>query len=387
MSLPRPEEITISDCTLRDGEQQAGVVFDFDDKLAIARRLDEARIPEIEAGMPIVSDEEKRSVKSIAEAGLSAKITCLARSVKADIDAVLECNVWGVRISLPTGYVWRKYMLKKSDEEIMKMGIEAMQYAKDHGLYVISSLTDFSRAEVDHLKWVTSTLIREARIDQVRLPDTVGCITPPAVEYLVRKLREVTGDVPIEIHTHNDFGLATANELAAVTAGAKCLSTTINGIGERAGNAPTEEVVLALRILYGIDLGIRMERLYELSQLVEKLSGVPVQPNKGVVGSNAFAHDTGEGIAGLLSNPFVSAPYLPEVVGQRRKILLGKKSGKHAIEWKLKQLGVSADKDQVLKMLEMTKRLGEKKKSAISEEDFRDIMRQVIPMTGPQRCG
>jgi isopropylmalate/homocitrate/citramalate synthase len=385
--MPKAEEITISDCTLRDGEQQAGIVFGPEEKFAIAEMLDDVGIPEIEAGMPVVSEEEKRAVKQIAKAGFNARITCLARALRKDIDAALECDVWGVRISIPTGYLWRKYMINRPMEEILSMGIETAQYANDHGLYVIGSLTDCTRAELDHLKMVVSSLVKEAKVDQIRLPDTVGCITPIGMEYLVREVRKVSGDVPVEVHPHDDFGLATANALAAVYAGARCLSVCVNGLGERSGNAATEEVVLALRILHGMDLGLRYEKLCELSKLVEKLSRMTVQANKAVVGANTFAHDSGESIAGLLKNEFVASAYLPEVVGQTRRILLGKKSGRHVIDSKLRNLGVTANDAQLSKILDATKKLGERKKTTLSDEEFEAIVKKVVPGAGAKtRC-
>lgn len=367
------EQLTISDCTLRDGEQQPGIVLRTEEKIQIAQMLDEVGIPEIEAGMPVVSDEEKGAVKAIAKFGLSARITCLCRALKYDIDAALECDVWGVRIGIPTSSIMRKYKMKKSEDETIRQMSDVASYAKDHGLYVIVSATDSTRTDLAFLKRYFNTVIEEAHIDHIRLPDSRGCIIPPAVQYLIREMRKAVS-VPIEVHFHDDFGLATANTLAAVTAGAQILSTTINGIGERSGNAATEEVLLALLILYGIDLKMKYEKLYELSRIVQKLTNVYVHPYKAIVGENVFTHEAAVPIA-IHEFPLVSEAYLPEVVGHTRRIVLGKKSGKDVIKLKLKELGMSATDIQITEILNRVKRKSEWKKASITTEEFRKIVR------------
>lgn len=376
MEFPKAERIIISDCTLRDGEQQPGIVLRTQEKIKIAQMLDEVGIPEIEAGMPVVSDEEKRAVKTIAKLGLSARITCLCRALERDIDAALDCDVWGVRIGIPTSYVVRKYRMRKSEDETIMQMLDVARYAKDHGLYVVVSATDSTRTDLAFLKRYFNTAIEEAHIDHIRLPDSRGCIIPPAVEYLVREIRRAVS-VPVEVHFHDDFGLATANTLAAVMAGAQILSTTVNGIGMRSGNAATEEVLLALLILYGIDLKVKYEKLYELSRLVQKLTNVPVQQHKAIVGENAFTHETAVPIE-IHEFPLVSEAYLPEVVGQTRRIVLGKKSGKGAIELKLKELRLSATESQIAEIRDRVKERSERKKGLITDEEFREIVKDAL---------
>jgi len=356
--------ITVADCTLRDGEQHAGNVFTKEEKIKIAMALDELGIHEIEAALPAVSKEDQEAVREIVSLGLKARITALARAMKEDVDLVAGLGVWGVIISLPAGDLQRAYKLKWSDEKYMEVALRMTSYAREKGLHITFSPFDTTRTDLRFLEKVLSRLAKEGSVDRIRLVDTVGSAIPEAVAYLVRQMKDFTGGLPVEIHCHNDFGLAVANTIAAVLAGADVVSTTINGIGERSGNTATEEVVAALRILYGIDLGINLERLYETSRLVEEVSGVCLQEHKPVVGRNSFAHESGLVVAGLLNMPFTAEAYSPEIVGQKRRVLLGKQSGKASVEFKLKELGLSATAEQVNNLLLAVKELATKNKGS-----------------------
>jgi isopropylmalate/homocitrate/citramalate synthase len=248
-------DLMISDCVLRDGEQQPGVVFGPDDKLQIARALDDIGIPEIEVGMPSVSEQERHTVAAIAKAGLKAKIRVLCLAIKADIELALRCGAQIVAVSLPAGYLQIEHKLKWPEQRIIDTAVELSKYAHEQGLYVVFSPMDTTRSDPDFLARYLRTVVEEGHVDRVRITDTAGTATPLAIKYLVQQVIEI-GRCPVEIHCHDDFGLGTANVLAGLEAGASVASTAFNGLGERAGNAATEEVVLALRMLYNIDLGI-----------------------------------------------------------------------------------------------------------------------------------
>lgn len=370
--------VTVTDCTLRDGEQQAGIVFSKEDKVTIAKKLDEVGIHQIEAGMPMVSHEDLEAVKAIAKEGLHAQLYVLSRAIKSDVDMVLSCDVPGVQISMPSGELQIKYKLKWSEDKVISTAVDIVDYAKAHGLWVNLSPYDTTRADPTFLKRYIETISRDTKVDRIRIVDTVGSARPAAIAYLTKMIKGWAGAIPLEIHAHNDFGLAVANSLAALEAGASAVSTTVNGIGERVGNASTEEVVLALRVLYGIDTGMRYERLYELSQLVQKLSGVRLQPHKSVVGEGAFRHESGISVDGILELPWTGEAFAPQFVGQTRKIILGKKSGKNSIEYELKNLGMSATPEQVNDILTAVKDESIKTKGPIGQPRFVEIARRIL---------
>jgi isopropylmalate/homocitrate/citramalate synthase len=297
--------LRLSDCTLRDGEQQAGIVFTVEDKITIARALDDIGVYEIEAGTPVQSPEDREAVEAIAHAGLRAKISALARARKDDIDLVQQTGAWGVRLSLPISQIQRVNKIELSDEQYLEVAKSITHHAKQRGLYVIFSPYDTTRCDLNFLRRVLDSLQREGTVDQVRLVDTTGCATPHVIRFLAHEMKRAA-DIPIEIHCHNDFGLGVANTIAGAAAGAEYLSVTVNGIGERCGNASLEEVVATLKVLYGADVGIDTAKLTQLSRLVERLSGVTLQVNKAVVGRGAFMHESGMVVAGLLK--FLSPP-------------------------------------------------------------------------------
>lgn len=372
------KDVAIADCTLRDGEQQAGIVFTKEEKLQIARKLDDVGIPQIEAGMPSVSKEDEEAVKAIVRENLKAKVYAMARATKQDVDKVIDCGVSGVMISLPIGYLQVQYKLKWSEEKVIQTALEITDYAKSHGLWVNLSPVDTTRAEPAFMKRVLSAIAKGGHVDRVRMVDTVGAAGPWAIRYLVTEMRRVLKRIPIEVHVHNDLGLATANTLAGLEAGAKVASTTVNGIGERVGNAATEEVLVALRLLYGIDLGIKYEKLGELSNLVERLSGIRLQVNKPVVGSGIFTHESGVVVDGILEMPFTGELYSPGFVGQTRKIVIGKKSGRKSVEFKLKELGLEVPDQQIGDILTRVKEQAIQNKGLVSDDQLKTIVAQAI---------
>ena len=374
-------EVRIADCTLRDGEQQAGIVLTAEDKVEIARALDRLGVYEIEAGMPTSSKEDRTAVEAIAGAGLYAKVSALARARRDDIDEVAACRAWGVRLSLPISNIQRLNKLHLDDAQYLKLALEMTAYAKERGLVCIFSPYDTTRCDLAFLKQVLGELGRQGTVDRVRLVDTTGCATPHVVRYLVAEMKQAA-DIPIEVHCHNDFGLAVANTIAGAEAGAEYLSVTVNGVGERAGNASLEETVLALKLLYGVEVGIHTEQLYQISQLVEERTGITLQAHKAVVGRGAFAHESGMVVAGLLKEPFTAECYIPELVGQKRRVVLGKKSGAASVEAKLRELGLDATNEQVHRMLDAVKLEAIRTKHPLDDRQFAAIASFILDAAG-----
>jgi isopropylmalate/homocitrate/citramalate synthase len=372
-----PKEVIISDCTLREGEQQASVVLSPSDKLRLAREFDEIGIHQLEVGMPAVSEEEFQNIKTIAKAGLKVKTIALCRTVKGDVDKAVECGTWGVSVSIPIGYLQLKHKLKWPEKKIIDDVTELTRYAHEKGFYVVLSPYDTTRADMEFLERFLTTVISQGHADRVRVVDTVGSCLPQAIQYMVRWMARVT-KLPVEIHCHDDFGMATANTLAGIAAGATVASTAFNGMGERAGGAPTEEVVMALKLLYGLDLGLKCDKFYAVSKLLQEMSGARLAPHKAIVGENAFGQEAGMVVSGWKEMAFTAEPYLPEMVGQSHKLILGKKSGRDSIELKLKEFGLIAEKDQVEKILLRVKRQAEKTKAPVSDADFKGIVKEII---------
>ena len=368
-------DLKLADCTLRDGEQQAGIVYTKEDKIAIARQLDKLGVHEIEVGTPASSDEDKEAARAIARLGMcKARTTALARAMTQDIDLLCELGIWGTNISYPIGNLQRRYKLKVDDETYIRRGLEITEYAKKKGLHVNFSPYDTTRCDIDFLIKVLTILHDSGNIDRVRLVDTVGSATPQAITYLVKKMKGALKEIPIEIHAHNDFGLAVANTAAAVAAGVDVVSSTINGVGERSGNAPTEELVMMLQMLYGVDLGINSTLLKETSELVSRLSGIELAPNKAVIGRNCFAHESGLAVAGMRSTPFTSEAYLPELVGQLSRVVLGKKSGRASVEIMLDKYDFKNYRpDDVKEILAEIKGMAIAHKRCVSDKEFVEI--------------
>lgn len=374
-----PKEVIIHDTTLREGEQTPGVVFKVEDKLVIARLLDEVGVQQVESGFPAASQGEKSAVKAIVKEGLDAFIFGFARAVKSDIDEVLETEAPGLVLSFPPSDLHLKYKLRITREQYLERAVELVEYAKKHGLYITYSAEDSTRTDLEFLKTVFKTVIA-AGADRARIVDTLGCIHPSAMRFLVQEVQKsIPPGTPIEIHCHNDHGLGVANSLAAIEAGASVVSSSVIGLGERAGLAATEEVIIALNNLYGIG-GFRTEKLYELCKTVGQLSKVRVAPNKPVIGDNIFAHVSGIHQHAVLVNPITYEPYPPELVGQRRRLVIGKLSGRHAIKTKLNDLGIKVGDEHLLKITEAVKKASEERRSALSDEEFLEIVKKTLTL-------
>lgn len=380
-TLKLPEKVIFHDITLRDGEQQAGVEFSKEDKIEIAKLLDEAGVHRIEAGLPAVSREDKEAVKAIANEGLNAKVFCFSRCMKKDVDLALECDVEGVEMEIPSSEHMIEYAYKWPLEKALELSIEATSYAADHGLHVAFFTIDSTRADLDWWFRMINDVATKGHMDSLVLVDTFGVCSPEAVRYFTRKAREQINK-PIEAHFHNDFGLATANTLAAVCEGAEIVHTTVNAIGERMGNADLVEVALSLEALYGIKLDLKYDKLYELSKFVEKVSGIKMPPHKAIVGDGAFKIESGLVVtfwsrAMEANMPLIVYPYSPDLTGRKGvEIVLGKKSGRDSIVEKLKSLRLTLSEEKISKLLERVKEESVKRKSLISDETFKKIVKE-----------
>ncbi|GBC69388.1 2-isopropylmalate synthase [archaeon HR01] len=370
-----PEKIEIHDVTLRDGEQTPGVVLRSHEKLEIARALDELGVHRIEAGMPVVSAEDAEAVRLIAREGLKARIFAFARLVKEDIDAALKADVSGIVTEGPVG-VPKLAQFGWQPDMVLEKAVEYVEYAKAHGLYTVFFGVDGTRADLGFLKKIYSAVVREAHADAVTVVDTFGCSTPEAFRRLVEEVGK-TVNAPLEVHCHNDFGLGTACSVMGLAGGASVVHVSVNGIGERAGNAALEEVALSLELLYGRRLGLDYSSLVKVSRIVEKYTGFRVAPNKPIVGGRVFTRESGIAVAGWMKYHLGSEAFLPELVGNRHDVLVGKKSGRHSLEWKLKQLGQEATSEELQLLLEAVKQRSLEKKGPVEDEELLELLRTL----------
>jgi len=340
----------------------------------IAQKIDSLGVDIIEAGSAITSDGERASIKEIAKAGLNAQICSYCRIKKEDIDAALSCDVASIHLVVPVSDLHIQQKLKKDRESVRELAIEMTEYAKSHGLIVELSGEDASRADLEYLKSVYNAGI-DAGADRLCFCDTVGILLPEKTYEIFEDLSQLRA--PISIHCHNDFGMATANTISALRAGASEAHVTINGIGERAGNTSLEEVVMVLYSLYKQKTRIDIKGLYTTSRLVSRLSGIPVAPNKSIVGGNAFTHEAGIHVHGLLANTATYEPITPELVGRERKIVLGKHAGRSSVVLALKELGLSANDKQIDDIVIRMKELGDKGKR-VTDADLQTIAETVL---------
>ena len=381
LGMKMPKRVSIHDITLRDGEQQANIILRKDEKMRIARKLDESGVDRIEAGMPAVSPQEIESVKAIAHEGLNADVYAFARCMKRDVDLALACDVDGVEMEVPSSDHLLEYAYGWPEHQAIDLAVEATKYAAEHGLRVTFFTIDSTRATFDACWRLINAVATQGHMDALCIVDTFGACAPHAISYFVKRIKDRV-DKPLEIHCHNDFGLAVANTLAAVVAGVEVVHTTVNGIGERVGNASLDEVALSLKLLYGVETGIRYEKLTSLSRLVQDLTQVKMPPNKPIVGSNAFDTESGI-IAGWWARledakmPLEMLPFLPEYVGQNDvRVLLGKKSGLDSIAYKLRKLGLALDEKRIEHVLMKVKTMSEEKKRVLTEQEFVSIVEE-----------
>jgi isopropylmalate/homocitrate/citramalate synthase len=367
-------EVGFYDTTLRDGEQTVGVVLTPDDKLEIARGLSDAGVERIEAGFPRVSADDWEAVRLISGAGLAAEVWGFSRAVRADVEALVELGVGASVIESPISELKLRALGVSRDDMLGRIS-EAVAYAAGSGIRVAYFGVDSTRAEPDFYDAAYAAAV-EAGASEVVVVDTIGVAGPEAVAELVGRTRELLGaDLPIHFHGHNDFGLATANAVAAVRAGARWIHGTLNGMGERAGNANLAEVALALRAVYGVETALDLTRARALADRVRELSGYELEPWKPLVGENLFRRESGA-VASQFHDPPSIEPYSSELVAAHRGIVLGKKSGIDSIRIKAEELGLDVPEERQRKLLEEVKKLGTDKRGLVTDDEFRQLVRE-----------
>ncbi len=364
-----PASIELWDETLRDGEQAPGVHFSPEEKLRIAELLSDIGVGVVNAGIPVVSREEAEAVRRVAHAGLKTKVLAAARTVPRDVEAVVDSGVTHIAIFVAASEVHLRYKLKMTQEEVLAASLASVRRAKEAGLHTAFVTEDTVRAPFDFVERLY-TAVQDAGADRLVVADTVGIMTPLTFRWYLTEFVRRVRPKDLSVHCHNDFGLATANTITAVECGARAPHVCVNGLGERAGNAALEEVVLGLESLYGVRTGVDTRRLFELSRLVEELSGVPIGVNKALVGYNAFSHEAGIHTHGILANTLTYEPLQPGAIGRERQLILGKHTGRAAVVEKLKERGATASDPILAQLLERIKLEGE----ARSKDELRRFL-------------
>jgi 2-isopropylmalate synthase len=373
-----PKRVFIWDETLRDGEQTPGVALTIDEKIEIAKKLDEVGAAIVAVGFPAVSSEEKRGVAAVAKEGLNrASVAAPARAVITDVEACIEAGVQEVPIFIATSDFRLKYQLRMTREEMLERLTKCIEFGKEHGLIIDYIAEDATRSNMEFLCQAYRTAI-DAGADKICIADTVGFVRPEVMRHIIREVKghlwsKSKYKVPMSVHCHDDFGLATANTLAAIEEGVTYPQVCVNAFGERAGNAAFEEVVMALEELYGIDTGVETEKLYSLSKLVERHFVVPLPLHKAISGDNAFTHSSGIHSHGQLTHSMTYEPINPILVGRRREFHLGKFVGRHFVEYLLKMGGVKATPEQAREITDRVKRTHEEHKKTQSKAAFDKI--------------
>ena len=377
-----PKRVYIWDETLRDGEQTPGVFLTVNEKIEIAKLMDEVGIAIITVGYPAASKMEKNAVKAIAREKLSASLAAPARPVKSDIDACIEADAEEVPIFIGTSDLNLRYVIRMSRKQVKERVSDSIQYAKKHGVVVDFIAMDASRTDLRYLLDICKVAV-DAGADKICFADTVGFIRPSSMRYAISRIREAiwkVKKVPLSAHCHNDFGLATANTLAAVEEGVVYPHTGVNGYGERSGNASLEETVMALEVLYGVDTGVKTDRLYELAMLTEKYFAVPIAAHKALVGTNSFSHEAGIHVHGQMMHPLAFEPIPPESVGRHRQFFLGKFTGTHIVESKLKERNIKVSDAQVAEIVKRVKELHETRGKEKVRKDFERVKIKIQEM-------
>ena len=376
-----PKQVKIHDITLRDGEQQAGITFTKDDKIRIAEKLAEAGVHRIEAGMPATSPADEAAIKEIVRRNLGPEIFCFSRCVVDDVKRVADCGVKGVVMETPSSEHLIKYAYQWPLEKAIDLSIKATTTAREMGLYIVFFTLDGTRAEINWFLNLIEKVATEGHMDALALVDTFGVLSPQGAAYFTKKVKERIHK-PLEIHFHADFGMAVANTIMSVLAGGEIIHTTVTGIGERAGNAPMEETVMALLTLYGIDVGIKYDKLNELSKSVRELSGTQIPANRAFIGDMAYDIESGI-ITSWYKNTFAKYPtevfpVHPNFVGHGQpRILMGKYSGVDNVALWSEKLGIKLNEAEVANVLRQVKQQSHDLKRVLTEDEFKSIALSV----------
>ncbi|WP_434799693.1 homocitrate synthase [Terrisporobacter vanillatitrophus] len=371
----KEKEIKIVDTTLRDGEQTAGVAFANHEKVTIAQSLSDMGVDQLEVGIPTMGGDEKATIKAICKRNLNSSIMAWNRAVITDIEQSIDCGVDAVAISLSVSDIHIEHKLKKSREWVLDNMYNAVTYAKKNGLYISVNGEDASRADTDFLIEFVN-LAKEAGADRFRYCDTVGVMEPFTIRETIEKIHKAT-NFDIEMHTHNDFGMATANAIAGIVGGANHIGVTVNGLGERAGNAALEEVIMALKIVYGYETDIDTTRFRELSKYVSQASGRQLPDWKAIVGTNMFRHESGIHADGAMKNPKNYEAFDPSEVGLQRQIVIGKHSGKAAIVNKFKEYAIELSQEEAEAMLELVRQTSVRMKRNLFDKELVAIYKDL----------
>ncbi len=370
------QDVKIVDTTLRDGEQTAGVVFANEEKVRIAKLLDRVGVDQIEAGIPVMGGDEREAIKKIVEADLDASIMGWNRAVVSDVKSSLDCGVDAVAVSVSTSDIHIEKKLNESREWVLEHMTRATEFAKDHGLYVSVNAEDSTRSDFEFLVKFAKKA-KEAGADRLRYCDTVGIMTPLKTHEAIKNLKNEV-DIDVEMHTHNDFGLAAANALTGVKGGANYVGTTVNGLGERAGNAPLEEIVMALKHLEDMDLGFTTSDFLELSEYVAQASAQDLPVSKAIVGSNTFAHESGIHTDGVLKDSETYEAFTPQEVGAERQLVIGKHSGKKAILAKFEmEYGIELTDQEAEALLPRVRKMAVELKRALFDKELVSLYEEM----------
>mgnify|MGYP001405823078 CR=1 FL=1 len=367
----KDRKIYIVDTTLRDGEQTAGVVFANREKIQIAKMLDEVGVDEIEAGTPVMGGDEKEAITAIAKLGLNARIMAWNRAVIKDIQESLRCGVGAVAISIATSDMHIKDKLHSTREEVLEKMVKAVEYAKKEGVYVSANAEDASRSDEEYLIQFIKAA-KQAGADRIRYCDTVGIMTPLEIYERIKRIRQAV-DIDIEMHTHDDFGMATANAITGVSAGATHVGVTVNGLGERAGNAALEEVVMALKHLLGFDMKQNTRKFREICEYVAKASGRDLPSWKAIVGTSIFTHESGIHADGAIKNPKTYEVFDPDDVGLTRRFVIGKHSGTASIKKKLSEYNINIDDGLANIILESVRKTSVELKRPLTDAELLNL--------------
>ncbi len=374
-----PKRVKLHDATLRDGEQTPGVVFRRDEKVEIARLLDEVGVDRIEVALPVVSAEDVEATKAVAALGLSADIYVLCRATEKDVDLAAECGVDGIILEMPTGVPRLKYQFPNwSEDTVIERALSGLTLAKERGLKTTIFPMDLSRANPEFVdRYFEAIAKHDVQPQSIAVVDTTGSMIPEACAYLVRKIRSIVG-CEAEIHTHNDFQLGVAGPLASVAAGASVVHCSVGGIGERTGNTALEEVAVALKVLYGVDTGIDYGKLTALNRRVMEIAGFTQAVSKPIVGARTFTRESGMGLNLIKEHPLALFALRPGFVGQEPGYVLGKKSGLASVQMKIADLGLAEiDDESAAKLVQAVKARGIEKKALVSDEEFAELYRSA----------